>query len=154
MPLRCFSTGYFTKEQSAMNTGRIKIIANVFRTHFNEKSFEALTIHSTALCRKNHCLTQACAAPSTICSVPQGPFHSPNLHSSSQCHWQWSPAAPLSLPHRLRGHSNFMWMFQNIYLLSCCWFLKYKQSLNGHPFMRNSYPRITRNAIGLQRKCL
>lgn len=73
-PPRCFSTGSFTKEQSAMNTGRIKTIVNTFRTHFNQKTSEALTILSTAPCRKNHCLTQGCAAPSTICSVPQGAF--------------------------------------------------------------------------------
>lgn len=73
-PLRCFSIGSFTKEQSAMNTSRIKTIANIFRTHFNQKSSAALTLRSIALCRKNHCLTQAWAAPSTICSVPQGVF--------------------------------------------------------------------------------
>lgn len=110
-PPRCFSTGSFTKEQSAMNTGRIKTIANTFRTHFNQKTSEALTILSTAPCRKNHCLTQGCAAPSTICSVPQGAFPlSQPAQFQSQGHRHCNPAALLSLPHRLGGHSNFIWM--------------------------------------------
>lgn len=50
------------------------MIANIFRTHSNKKPSEVLPIHSTTLCRKNHCLIKACAAPSTICSVPQGAF--------------------------------------------------------------------------------
>lgn len=104
------------KQQSATNTGRIKMIANIFRTHFNQKGPELLAIHSTVLCKAF--AERAAASPKPV------PRRAPSgLHLGGGLSALSTGTAPVSAtgrgPYRLhapcrtdvRGQGNFMRVF-------------------------------------------